>query len=269
MRALVIGEAIRRPLRFLSLPIRSGMMAVARLHFSTLLDAARLMELLDELPVQAGYAAWSPFYDDDGNPLTALEGPAARRWFGQLGGCLALDLGCGTGRHTVALVEAGARVVALDLTPEMMNRAREKLRSRSVLWARHALPQPLPFHDATFDLVVLGLVLEHVAALRESMTEVARVLAPEGRCVVSAMHPELTAEGQTARFIDPETGLRRPIRTVHRSTADYLTAARDAGLTLEGEEALIVPAELAAELPRAKRYVGRKLGWVACWSRRW
>jgi SAM-dependent methyltransferase len=232
------------------------------------LTPVRLMELLDELTVQAGYAAWSPFYDDDGNPLTALEGPVARRWFGLLEGRLALDLGCGTGRHTVALVEAGARVVALDFTPEMMSRAREKLRSHSVLWARYALPQPLPFHDATFDLVVLGLVLEHVAALGESMTEVARVLAPHGRCVVSAMHPELTAAGQTARFIDPETGLRRPIRTVHRSTDDYLAAARDAGLALEGEEALIVPTELAAELPRAKRYVGRELGWVACWSRR-
>jgi len=35
----------------------------------------------------------------------------------------------------------------------------------------------------------------------------------------------------------------------------------------EGEQALVVPAELAERLPRAARYVGRNLGWVACWTR--
>src|SRR5581483_11328891 len=58
----------------------------------------------EELPVQAGYAAWASCYDDDGNPLIALEEPAVRAWFGPLHGKRALDLGCGTGRHTAALV---------------------------------------------------------------------------------------------------------------------------------------------------------------------
>src|SRR5260370_18036718 len=74
------------------------------------------MEPLEELPVQNGYAAWAPLYDDDGNPLTALEGPAVRSWFGPLVGRLAIDIGCGPGRHTLALVQAGAaQVVQLDL----------------------------------------------------------------------------------------------------------------------------------------------------------
>ena len=64
------------------------------------------MESSEELPVREGYAAWSPYYDDDGNPLIALEGPAMQGWFGPVEGRRALDLGCGTGRHTLALVEA-------------------------------------------------------------------------------------------------------------------------------------------------------------------
>jgi malonyl-CoA O-methyltransferase len=229
-----------------------------------------MKETDDELPVQAGYAAWAPYYDDDGNPLTALEGPAVRAWFGPIAGRRALDIGCGTGRHTLALLEAGAsEVVALDLTPEMMARAREKNRGAGarVHWVRHALPGPLPFRDATFDLAVLGLVAEHVVDLARALEEVARILTPGGRCILSALHPDRTIEGQRARFIDPQTGLRRPITTIHRTTDDYLAAARTAGLRLEGELNLVGSGELADRLPRAGRYVGRNLGWVACWSR--
>ena len=220
------------------------------------------------LPVQAGYAAWAPLYDDDGNPLTALEGPAVRAWFGPVRGRRVVDIGCGTGRHTEALLEAGAaQVAALDLTPEMMQRARARLAGRPVVWARHALPAPLPFRDGAFDVAVLGLVAEHVADLGRALREVARVLAPGGRCVLSALHPDRSAEGQTARFIDPATGERRPIVGYHRTVADYLDAGRAAGFVPDGERSLAVPPALAESLPRARPYVGRNLGWVVRWVR--
>jgi SAM-dependent methyltransferase len=231
------------------------------------------METPDELPVREGYAAWASCYDIDGNPLIALEGPAMREWFGPVRGRRVLDLGCGTGRHTLALVEAGADVVALDLTPEMLDRARRNRRlreaARHVLWVRHALPRPLPLGDAKFALAVLGLVAEHLsdAELGATMAEVARVLEPGGRCLLSALHADRTAEGQRARFIDPETGLRRPIRTFHRTAADYHAAAATAGLTLIGERVLTVHPGLADQFPRARPYIGRALGWVACWDR--
>jgi SAM-dependent methyltransferase len=225
------------------------------------------LESPEELSVQAGYAAWAPCYDEDGNPLTALEGPAVQGWFGPLRGARALDLGCGTGRHLLPLAEAGARVWALDLTPEMLRRARVKLRGHRVGWVRHALPRPLPFRASTFDLVVMGLVAEHVADLSRLLAESARVLARGGRCILSALHPDRTAAGQRARFIDPATGQRRPIVTHHRTIDDYLRAAAGAGLALEGEETLVVPPALAERLPRAVPYLGQPLGWVGCWSR--
>jgi malonyl-CoA O-methyltransferase len=227
------------------------------------------MELTTELSTRAGYAAWAACYDDDGNPLIALEGPAMRAWFGPLEGRIALDLGCGTGRHSLSLAQAGARVIALDQSAEMLRSARQKAEDEqaTICWAFHAMPDPLPFAGATFDLVVLGLVAEHVDDLDSALNEVARVLKRGGRCVLSALHPDRTALGQRARFIDPVSGLRQPIATIHRTTDDYRLAGERAGLVLLGERSLVVPADLVHEFPRSARYVGQSLGWVVCWRR--
>jgi SAM-dependent methyltransferase len=221
----------------------------------------------DDLPVLEGYDAWAPLYDDDGNPLIAIEGPAFLDWFGPLEGLRALDLGCGTGRHTLALASSGASVSAMDGSFEMLARARFKLRGYPVEWARHRLPDPLPFAGSTFDLIVLGLVAEHLEDLGAVLTEAHRIAKAGGRCLLSALHPDRTAQGQRARFIDPKTGYRRHIVTIHRTVEDYLRIAEESGWSLVEERSLIVSAELSETLPRARPYVGQKLGWVACWRK--
>jgi SAM-dependent methyltransferase len=221
----------------------------------------------DELPVLEGYDAWAPLYDDDGNPLIAIEGPAMLGWFGVLEGRRALDIGCGTGRHTLALASSGASVAAIDGSMEMMARARFKLRGYPIDWARHHLPDPLPFADSTFDLIVLGLVAEHIQNLSKVLNEAARVARPGGHCLLSALHPDRTALGQRARFIDPRTGLRRHLPTIHRTVEEYLTIAEGSGWSLVEERSLVVPAELGETLPRATPYIGQRLGWAACWRK--
>jgi SAM-dependent methyltransferase len=218
-----------------------------------------------DLPVLEGYAAWAPLYDDDGNPLIAVEGPVIRGWFGPLEGRRVLDLGCGTGRHTLALAEAGATVAALDGSAEMLALARRKLRGHRVDWLRHKFPASLPFADSTFELIVLGLVAEHIEDLDGVLSEAARVAMPGARCLLSSLHPDRTASGQRARFIDPATGERRHIATIHRSADEYLAIAEAAGWSLVESRSLIVGPELARTLPRAASYVGLPLGWAACW----
>ncbi len=226
-----------------------------------------VIEATDELSPRDGYAAWSPTYDDDGNPLIALEGPAVERCFGEIGGAAALDVGCGTGRHALAMAGRGAKVAALDQSPEMMAVARRKLAGHAVSWVRHALPDPLPFAGGTFALIVMGLVAEHVSDLAYVMREVRRVARPGGRCILSTLHPDRTAEGQRARFIDPETGVRRPIATIHRELAELRGIAERAGWRPVAESTLVVPESLAGSYPRAAKYVGLPLGWVGCWER--
>lgn len=221
----------------------------------------------EDLPVLEGYDAWAPLYDDDGNPLTAIEGPTLAGWFGPLEGRRVLDLGCGTGRHTLALALAGASVAAVDGSAEMMARANHKLRGYSIDWVRHRLPDPLPFPDSTFDLVVLGLIAEHLAELGLVLSEAARVASPAGRLLLSSLHPDRTALGQRARFIDPASGERRHIETIHRTVEQYLATAQASGWRLIEARDLIVPASLVGQLPRAKPYLGQALGWAGHWKK--
>src|SRR5438094_7326726 len=112
--------------------------------------------------VRDGYDRWALIYDRDANPMPALEEPFVREAVGDARGLRALDLGCGTGRHALWLAAAGAEVTAVDFSDCMLAEGRRKPGSEAVRFVVHDLHQPLPFPDATFDLVVSGLVLEHL-----------------------------------------------------------------------------------------------------------
>ena len=156
--------------------------------------------------VRKGYDRWSAVYDHDANPLQALEEPRVREPLGNPRGREVLDLGCGTGRHTAWLVEAGARTAAVDFSAGMLEKARERVATGNVRFVTHDLHEPLPFGDTSFDALVSGLVLEHIRDLDAFFAEAHRVLRPAGRAVVSAMHPAMFLRGSQARFTDPVSG---------------------------------------------------------------
>jgi demethylmenaquinone methyltransferase/2-methoxy-6-polyprenyl-1,4-benzoquinol methylase len=100
------------------------------------------------------------------------------------GACL--DLGCGTGDLTQALLQADphARLVGLDLTPAMLGGARGRLEAAG-LASRAALTrgdaERLPYADGAFDTVVSAFLMRNVGDRAAAYREVARVLKPGGR----------------------------------------------------------------------------------------
>lgn len=206
--------------------------------------------------VRDGYDRWALVYDHDANPLPALEEPYVRAALGDVRGFDVVDLGCGTGRHTAWLAEAGARVTALDFSAGMLERARRKVSAATVRFLVHDLHEQLPLGDASFDAAVCGLVLEHLRDLRAFFTEVRRVLRPAGRAVVSAMHPAMFLRDSRARFTDPDSGaIVAPGSNPYR-LGELVMAATAADFTplAVGEHA--PDAEFARRYPRAERYVG-------------
>jgi SAM-dependent methyltransferase len=215
------------------------------------------------LPVREGYDLWAEIYDDENNPLIALEAPEVERLLGEVQGLDLLDLGCGTGRWSVAQARRGAHVTAVDFSRGMLGRARPKIEDGGVRFVEHDLAvTPLPLAKASFDRVLLCLVLEHIADLRSLLGEVARVLRPGGFAVATQLHPAMNLLGIQARFDDPRSGRDvRPASTPH-AISDYVLAALWSGLLPDhlGEHA--VDEALVSRSPRAGKYLGWPLLFV-------
>ena len=90
----------------------------------------------------------------------------------------ALDLCCGQGNVSDALLSRGCRVVGVDFSPAMLAFARQRARTATFI---EADAQDLPFNDAAFDLVVSNLGVCHVPDQPRALAEVRRVLRSGGR----------------------------------------------------------------------------------------
>jgi malonyl-CoA O-methyltransferase len=208
------------------------------------------------LPTREGYDRWASIYDTDGNPLIALEEPQVDRLLGDVRGLAVLDVGCGTGRHAICLAARGAIVHALDFSPEMLARARDKAGAAGINFAVHDLSQPLPFPAQAFDRIVCGLVVDHIADLELLFREMHRVCKQTGCAVVSVMHPAMMLRGVQARFHDPASGQEiRPASHPHQ-LSDYVMAAARAGFAFDHLSEHVVDEALASRLERARRYLG-------------
>jgi malonyl-CoA O-methyltransferase len=209
----------------------------------------------DPSAIRSGYDRWAEVYDHDSNPLIALEEPLVRQALGDVSGLAVLDLGCGTGRHALWLSGAGGNVTAVDFSEGMLNEARRKPGADGVRFLAHDLHLPLQFAAASFDRIVSGLVLEHLRDLRLVFGEARRVLKPDGRAVVSAMHPAMFLKGAQARFTDPASGEKVQPGSVPHALGDFVMAALGAGFTLEAIGEYAPDAAFAARYPRAEKYV--------------
>lgn len=105
-----------------------------------------------------------------------------------------LDVGCGEGRFTAALADAGTRAVGIDVAREPLRRAHSV---RPELDLRVVAPEEAwELADASFDAVWAGETIEHVLDTAGWLSEVRRVLRPGGVLLLSTpAHGPLTLLG--------------------------------------------------------------------------
>jgi SAM-dependent methyltransferase len=214
------------------------------------------------LPTAAGYDRWAEIYDEDDNPLVALEEPVVDGLLGEVAGLDVVDVGCGTGRHTLRLAARGARVVGVDFSEGMLARARAKEGAAAVRWLTHDVTRPpLPLPDRGFDRVLCALVVDHVGELGPFFAELGRLCRPDGAIVVTVMHPAMMLKGTEARFRDPSSGRETRPESAGNRIADYVNGALEGGLRVVRVGEQDVDRALADRVPRAEKY----LDWPMLW----
>jgi len=117
------------------------------------------------------------------------ERPAVVSLLPPVGGLKVLDAGCGSGWYAEYLVERGASVTAVDVSPKLVALTRARLGER-VEVRRADLGQPLDFAaDGTFDLVLCALVMHYLRDWGAVFAEFHRILKEWGVLLFSTHHP--------------------------------------------------------------------------------
>lgn len=181
--------------------------------------------------------------------------PAVFDLCGRVEGMDILDLGCGEGYCARELASRGARsVTGVELSHEMVRSARaQEAELRQGVTYRQGDVTALDDADSSYDLAVGVFVYNYVDVeqMRASFREVFRVLRPGGHFVFSVPHPAFAFirkqhgppfffdvgdagyfSGRDLQFqgeIHRRDGTALPVQMVHKTTADYFDAMREAG----------------------------------------
>jgi len=182
--------------------------------------------------VARAYDLWAGTYDVDPNRTRELAGTVLRQYELELDGRDVIEIGCGTGRNTSWLDERAASVLALDISAGMLRQARDYVTSPRVRFVEHDIRTAWPAGDASADLVVAMLVLEHVEHLAPIFSEAARVLRGREELLVCELHPMRQMLGRQAEFTHPQTGELERVTAFLHDVSDYVNGGMQAGFEL-------------------------------------
>ena len=159
----------------------------------------RTREAYDQLA-----AVWSATTDE--GPFNGLlERPALRSLIpGTLAGAVVLDAGCGSGAQAQWLLDQGAEVVGIDVSPRMIEEAERRCGGRGRFLVAD-LAKPLPLEPASLAGITCSLALHYVADWSVPLRSFASALRPGGWAVISLDHPfGPPLPGQRGGYFDTE-----------------------------------------------------------------
>ncbi|HJQ11403.1 MAG TPA: class I SAM-dependent methyltransferase [Gemmatimonadaceae bacterium] len=215
--------------------------------------------------VTDGYGDWSGHYEQtvhDEMDIALLDRVTTVEWRTAKA---AADLACGTGRIGGWLRAHGVKEIdGVDLTPEMLDRARERNIYRSL---RVADVGSTGLASESYDLVTQSLADEHLSTLTPLYNETARLLQSAGHFVLVGYHPYFLLSGQPTHYHRTTDDEPVTIRSYVHFFSDHVSAALAAGFTLvEMHERIVDDAWIAAK-PKWEKYRDRPTSFAMVWRR--
>jgi SAM-dependent methyltransferase len=122
-------------------------------------------------------------------------------------GAEVLELGCGTGYFTRELIDSGAEITAIDISPDLLDVARKEIKAPNVVFTLDNAYR-MSFPDHRFDNVIGSSVLHHLD-IRKALSEIYRVLKPGG--ALAFTEPNM---------MNPQIALQKNIPSIKRRMGD-------------------------------------------------
>jgi ubiquinone/menaquinone biosynthesis C-methylase UbiE len=179
--------------------------------------------------VVSQYDAWARVYDWFWRRYMNKTLPVAQRTAAVASGEQVLDLACGTGAllARIARDTPRANLAGIDVAPQMVRRAREKLDAAADV--RRGDAHNLPFAAGTFDSVVCANTFHYFTQPTTVLAEARRVLKPEGRLVIL----DWCRDYWTCRLMDRLLHLIDPAHNACYTLGGLTTLLQDAGFEVQ------------------------------------
>lgn len=152
------------------------------------------------LPSIDAYDLWAQSYPAEAhNVLMQIEQKSMLALIPPLGDKIVLDLACGTGRYgKIAQERQAQRVIGMDNSLAMLSRG-------VIPNLALASSEGIPLADESIDIVLCGLALGHLPDIRVSLSEISRILKPDGIALISDFHPYQFLSGAKRTFQAKDT----------------------------------------------------------------
>lgn len=130
----------------------------------------------------------------------AGEWPTLKKMLPDFHGQKVLDLGCGYGwLSQYALAQGASKVVGIDISEKMLDKAREMIVSDKFSAQKCAI-EDIDFLPQSFDIVISSLAFHYIKDFEATCAKINKILVPNGRFIFSAEHPVFTAKGEQKWF---------------------------------------------------------------------
>lgn len=177
------------------------------------------------------YDSWSSQYDTNLNKTRDLEALALQQTLASVQFNSCLEIGCGTGKNTAWLIGKAKEITAVDLSEEMLTKAKEKINSEKVSFLQADILHDWNFVNKKYDLVSFSLVLEHIENLEPAFYQVSKVITDGGFVYIGELHPFKQYTGSKARFTTDEG--EQVVDCFNHHISDFVHAAKKYGFKVE------------------------------------
>ena len=180
------------------------------------------------MSIEKAYNIWANQYDTNENRTRDLDKVSTIETLSKYDFENVLELGCGTGKNTKWLLEKAKRIIGLDFSQEMLNKAKEKISDERVFFKRADLTKSWEIDNNFADLITCSLTLEHIKNLNHIFNQANLKLKKNGLFFISELHPFKQYSGSKAKY-ETENGTKELEVYIHH-ISEYIDDAKNNGL---------------------------------------